>query len=87
MIILKFITALGLLIALAWLYFDPKFDSAVATAMALAALIALFVAPVKKKRSSNQSQSVTDHSFGIQAGGDANIGSKEIPKVSSRDAR
>lgn len=73
-------TTLALLIAIAWLFFDPKFDSAFATAIALAAVIALYIAPTKKKRLSNQSQSVTEHSTGIQAGGDVNISTNKIPK-------
>lgn len=76
---LKLITALGLSIAIAWLYIDPKFDSAVATATALAALIALFVIPTKKKQSPNQSQTVTERSTGIQAGGDVNINKSKLP--------
>lgn len=79
MVVLKVITTLGLLIAIAWLYVDPQFDSAVATATALAALITLFVVPSKKSRTSNQSQLVADHSTGIQAGGDVKIHVDKLP--------
>lgn len=73
--IFRLITTLGLLIAITWLCVDPKFDSAFATAIALAAVIALFITAKKIKRSPSQSQVVTNNSSGIQAGGNVNMGS------------
>ncbi len=70
----KLITTVALLIAFIWLIDDPKFDSAFATAIALAAEIGLFVTDKKVKQLPNQSQAVSNHSNGIQAGGDIHIG-------------
>jgi hypothetical protein len=78
--IFRLITTLALLIAIIWLCVDPKFDSAFATAIALAAVIALFVSTKKTKRPRNQSQVVTNHSSGIQAGGDVNMGSNRTSR-------
>lgn len=69
----RVITIIAFLIAIIWLYSDPKFDSAFATAGALAAVIALFVIPKNKKKQPNQSQTIKGGSTGIQAGGDVNI--------------
>ena len=79
-IIFRLITTLALLIAITWLYVDPKFDSVFATAIALAAVIALFVTTKKLKQSPSQSQVVKNNSTGIQAGGDVNIGSNQKSK-------
>lgn len=73
--IFRLITILGLLIAITWLFIEPKFDSVFATAIALAAVIALFITTNKMKRSPSQSQVVTNNSSGIQAGGNVNMGS------------
>lgn len=72
-IFFRVITTLAFLIAVVWLYSDPKFDSAFAAAGALAAVIALFVIPKNKKKQPNQSQTIKGDSTGIQAGGDVNI--------------
>lgn len=79
-IFFRLITTLALLIAIAWLYVDPKFDSAFATAIALAAVIALFVTTKKMKQSPSQSQAITNNSTGIQAGGDVKIGPNKTSK-------
>jgi hypothetical protein len=71
----RLITMLAFIIAFVWLCVDPKFDSAFATAIALASVIALFVTSKKMRSSPSQSQVVANHSSGIQAGGDVNIGS------------
>ncbi len=73
-LIFKLITTGALLIALIWLFADPKFDSAFATTVALAAVIGLFVTDKKVKKMPNQSQVVANNSNGIQAGGDIHIG-------------
>ncbi|MES1998926.1 MAG: hypothetical protein V4446_06410 [Pseudomonadota bacterium] len=79
-LIYRLITTLGLLIAITWLYVDPKFDSVFATAIALAAVIALFITTKKMKRLPSQSQVVTNNSSGIQAGGNVNMGSVDASR-------
>lgn len=73
-IFFRIITVVALVIALIWLYSDPKFDSAFAVAIALAAVIALFITPANKKKQPNQSQKIKDGSIGVQAGRDVKIG-------------
>lgn len=81
--IFRLITTLALFIAIIWLYVDPKFDSAFASAIALAAVIALFVTTKNTKRASKQSQVITNHSSGIQVGGDVNMGSINTSRKST----
>jgi hypothetical protein len=75
MIFFRLITVLALLIASIWVCLQPKFDSAFAFAIALAAVIALFIPSISKKKLPNQSQQLKDGSFGIQAGRDVSIDS------------
>jgi hypothetical protein len=74
MIYLKILAGVVLLGSLAWLMVSPDFTSVLAVIGAVVAFLALFVAEAQKKKSIRQNQSVSNSSFGIQAGGDVNIG-------------
>lgn len=73
---LKILAALGLIAAIAWIFYAPGFEPALAMVGALSTLISLFV--VEKRRIRNatasQTQSISKSSTGIQAGGDIHIG-------------
>lgn len=59
-------SSLLLLLSLAWLIYQPAFDSAVAVAAALTALLSSFFLK-RERKSSGQSQHVSESSVGIQA--------------------
>ncbi len=62
----------ALLLSIAWVIYKPGFDSAVAVAAALAALLSAFF--LKKADSSPvQKQEVSSGGVGIQAGRDAKV--------------
>ena len=65
-------SALALLLSVAWLAYKPGFDSGVAVAVALAALLSSFFLKREKPKDS-QVQRVSGSSIGIQAGRDANV--------------
>lgn len=63
---------LALLLSVAWLVYKPAFDSAVAVAVCVAALLSSFF--LKRERgTAGQSQHVAGSSVGIQAGRDASV--------------
>lgn len=65
-------SSIAALLALAWLINKPAYDSAVAFAAAIAALLASFFLK-RETRTIGQTQNVASSSIGIQAGRDANI--------------
>lgn len=65
-------SSLALLLALAWLIHSPAYDSAVAFAAAVAALISSFFLK-REGKPDGQAQHVSGSSVGIQAGRDANV--------------
>jgi membrane protein implicated in regulation of membrane protease activity len=65
-------SALALLLSVAWLAYKPGFDSGVAVAVALAALLSSFFLK-RAKPKEGQNQQVSGSSIGIQAGRDANV--------------
>lgn len=65
-------SSFALLLAVAWLINAPAYDSALACAAALAALLSAFFLK-REKKSEGQAQQVSGSSIGIQAGRDANI--------------
>lgn len=65
-------SSLALLIALAWLIHSPAYDSAVACAAAVVAVISSFFLK-REEKSGVQTQQVSASSLGIQAGRDANV--------------
>lgn len=67
------VSCIAVVLALVWLIQKPAFDSAVALAAALAALLSSFFLG-RDRRDAAQSQNVSDSSVGVQAGRDANTG-------------
>jgi hypothetical protein len=65
-------SSLALLLSLAWLVYNPGFDSGVAVAAALAALISSFFLK-RERQTGSQVQDVSGSSVGIQAGRDAKV--------------
>lgn len=65
-------SSIAALLALAWLINHPAYDSAVAFAAAVAALLASFFLK-RESRATGQTQNIAGSSVGIQAGRDANI--------------
>ncbi len=70
--IIKIVSFIALLICIAWLAYKPGFDSAGATATALAALLSSFFLK-KDDKVTGQTQHVSENSIGIQAGRDASV--------------
>lgn len=77
--VLKILSALGLIAAIAWLVYAPGFEPTLAILGALSALISLFVVDRRKHRVASQSQSVSRSSTGIQAAGDIHIRTAGTP--------
>lgn len=73
-IVIRVVSLAALLLTIAWLVYDPAFNSAVATVSSLAALLSSFL--IRKPTSeleARQSQKVSSDSIGVQAGGNVHI--------------
>ena len=68
-ILLKVVAFGALALSLAWVYFDPKFDSWIAAAGSAVVLLGLFMPTPKQKRGA-QIQEVREGSTAFQAGRD-----------------
>ncbi len=66
------VSLIAVLLSLTWVINKPAFDSGVALAAALAALLSSFLLP-RDSKSSEQTQRVSRGSVGIQAGRDASV--------------
>jgi hypothetical protein len=80
MVYLKIVAGISLIISVAWLVAKPGYDSGMAVAGALSALIAAFIAGRKRRGDPRQQQDISRSSVGIQAGGDVNVGSIFVDK-------
>ncbi len=80
--IARTIAAIALVIFVLWAYREPRFDSIGGAFVALTALVSLFVVP---KLRTAQNQKVSNGSFGVQAGGNANVGN--VSQGNSQDDR
>lgn len=70
---LKILAFIGLILAVAWIFFEPnKYDPWVAAIAALVVFLGLFLPDAMRHRK-GQHQHVAEGSTGIQAGGDVTI--------------
>lgn len=84
--VLKILAFVGLAVAGAWVYNEPKFDSWVALISAIVVLAGLFVASGRPPKKPNQSQVVGKGATAIQAGNDVNFTQGSQGKKSADDA-
>ncbi|EGY02536.1 hypothetical protein AZA_32382 [Nitrospirillum viridazoti Y2] len=64
--LLRIATGGAMLLAIAWLFYDPKWDSAIAATGAFGTFVGTLL--IKKEKQNKQSQNITSGSNGIQAG-------------------
>jgi hypothetical protein len=80
-IFIKILSSVALIVSLGWLYFEPNFEPLLTSVVSLSALVSSFMLGKKvKDDNEKQVQKVSDHSSGIQAGGNVTINN------SSKDA-
>lgn len=72
----KALSAVALLISICWLFASPGFESILAAIVSMSALISAFAFRNSSSATISQKQQVSNTSFGIQAGGDVDIGSR-----------
>lgn len=79
---LKMIAWIGLGLASVWVIYKPSFDSGTALVAAILAVGGLYLAGKKHVETAHnsQSQSVSEHGIGIQAGRDVKLGESSGPK-------
>lgn len=72
--IIKFLSVVALLGAIAWMVAAPDYEPALAIVASLSTLIANFIIEKRKNATLNQRQKITGDGVGIQAGGDVSVG-------------
>ena len=73
-VFIKFLSGIALIVSLGWLYFEPGFEPLLTSVVSLSALISSFMFGKKvEDGDAKQVQKVSDHSSGIQAGGNVTI--------------
>ena len=84
--IVKILSFIALLGAVAWFIHAPDFEPGIAIVTSLSALILAWVTSNRDKESQspNQNQTIGDSSVGVQSGRDVTIGDISINKDSDR---
>lgn len=70
--IIKIISIIVLILSVCWIIASPGYEPIISLFLSISGLIASYK-PTQEKKSIKQKQSVTDNSFGIQAGHKINI--------------
>lgn len=70
---IRICAVVALLVTVAWVVWKPGFDSCAAAAAALVVVLSCFGEKKRSPIQTGQSQKVSDHSAGIQAGRDAKV--------------
>lgn len=86
MLIIKLLSGIALVGSIAWLFIEPNFEPLIAVITSLAALITSLFSSKREDDIQKQTQTVTEGSVGIQAGGDVNIGNISAIK-GNKDAK
>jgi hypothetical protein len=69
----KFFAAIALIGSIAWVIWDPGFESTLSLVASISALVSAFLVERRNTRRMQQ-QSVSKSSIGVQVGGDVRIG-------------
>ncbi|MFZ5823629.1 MAG: hypothetical protein ACOY94_04760 [Bacillota bacterium] len=80
MVFIKLLAVVALIGSTAWFASDPDFEPALAVVGSISALVTAFMVEKRTLRPPQQRQTVSKSSFGIQAGGDVNIGDRRGDK-------
>lgn len=80
MLYLKALATVALVGSIAWTIADPGFEPALSAAGSLSALASAFVVEKRTAKRAEQSQSISESSIGVQAGGDVHIGQVGVGK-------
>jgi hypothetical protein len=71
--IIRILSISQLTVCVSWFIVERSYESGASALGALATLLATFIDDKSKTKPSKQTQSVTNHSTAMQAGGDLNI--------------
>jgi len=72
---IKVLSAIALIGSIGWVITDPGFEPALAVIGSFSALISAFLVGKRKAKRTQQHQSISNSSIGVQAGRDVSIGS------------
>ena len=80
MVYVKFLAAMALIGSIAWVIADPGFEPALAVVGSFSALISAFLVEKRNASRTQQRQSVSKSSIGLQVGGDMSVGNTRSDK-------
>lgn len=87
MLLVNLLTAAALAASLAWVFYAPGFDSALALISSLSACIAAFFVRKRNDKRENQVQNISDGGVGIQAGRDVSVSKTTMIAKGKTDAQ
>lgn len=84
MIVIKILSIIAFIGSVLWTIADPGYEPALAMIASLTAFITNFICEKRKDTAYTQRQKVSGQGFGIQAGGDVNLGNTQPSKKRKR---
>ncbi len=86
-LVIKILSALTFIGSVFWLIAEPDYEPAIVAISSLSGFIILWVKDKKTQINPSQNQTVAESGFGVQAGGNVNIGNVNIDKEKSKNAK
>lgn len=87
MLLIKILSALAFVGSVFWLIANPDYEPAIVAITSLSSLLFLWVKDGKTRTIPSQNQSIAENGFGIQAGGDVNVGNVNMDNEKSKNVK
>lgn len=86
-LLIKILSALAFIGSIFWFIAEPNFEPAILAISSLASFILLLIKDNKTKVTPLQNQTVKENGFGVQAGGNVNIGNVNMDKENPKNVK
>ena len=87
LLIIKILSALAFICSIFWFIAEPDYEPAILAISSLSSFIFLWVKDKKTQSTPLQNQTVAENGFGVQAGGNVNIGNINTDKEKSKNVK
>lgn len=78
--VIRLLSLVALVGSVAWAFAEPGFEPYLAVVAAITAVVSTFIIDSQNSKRLRQSQTVSEASTGLQAGGDVNVGNVWVDK-------
>lgn len=86
-LVIKILSALAFIGSIFWFIAEPDYEPAIVAISSLSGFIILWVQGKKTQITPLQNQTVAENGFGIQAGGDVNVGNVNMDNEKSKNVK